>query len=181
MLLFIAKITCANSWSIQADKLNIALLANSCPVAVGNCVYKARSLYALINPGMQYNDDMLCGAALPPNKKGSNPYTEEEEFLNTGGTSGSILNSLENIDFLLYPNPNTQGGQLTIAYHLPSSIIGEIRIYDMVGRDIDKVFLSSNANRVVFELPQNLACGTYKVCLFQGNKLIRTKKLSLVR
>lgn len=164
---------------VASDKINIALLANSCPVAVGNCVYKARSLYALIAPGMQYYDDVLCAAALPANKNGKNPYEEENNLLNENGFVSPLL--INNDSFLLYPNPNFQGGTLTIKYTLSSKEIASVVISDIVGKVIQKTDLNPKNNFVQFNLSQGISNGIYKVDIFQNNRIIKTFKLNVTQ
>ena len=43
-----------------ANSNNILAVAEQCPLAGGPAVHRARSLYMLIDPEMQYNDDLAC-------------------------------------------------------------------------------------------------------------------------
>ena len=138
----------------------------------------ARSLYALLQPGMQYNDDLLCAAALPQSKSGSNPYQDESNFLSSG-VSGFEKTNWGNTPLEIYPNPNCKGCQLTIAYHLENKGYGEVVIYDMVGQAVQRIIVSADVNRVLFNLDNALAAGTYKVVLYQEKKILTTKKLSI--
>jgi hypothetical protein len=80
----------------------------------------------------------------------------------------------------IYPNPNCAGCQLNIKYRLEGKERGEIVIYDMVGQAVQRIIVSSDVNRVLFSLDNALASGTYKIVLQQGNKILTTKKLSIV-
>ena len=152
---------------------------NSCPVAVGNCVYKARSLYALLSPGMQYYDDLLCSASLPANKNGSNPYADEENILSGGGNQPQNL--MKDALVTLYPNPISQGAILTIEYNLPSKDIAQLKIYDAVGKLVQQTDLNPTNNKVSMPLIGTIANGIYKVVIIQNEHIVKTIKLNVVQ
>jgi hypothetical protein len=128
--------------------------------------------------GMQYDDNVLCSASLPPSKNGSNPYKEEEDLLYPDIKAEGLPFG----DYVqMYPNPNAAGEQLTIDFKLPELTNTEIVIYDVVGQIVQKIQSAPKNGKLVFNLANNLGGGIYKVVIIQNNKVITSKKLSIVQ
>jgi hypothetical protein len=132
----------------EAEKLELEIIANLCPFVGGSAVYKARSLYALINPMAQYNDRFLCIQG--QNKNGGISFinldslyevkTKEEadkltqlQGVNeiTRSIDYNIIENGEFEDILIYPNPASNF--LTISNFKES---GTFELYNALGQII---------------------------------------------
>jgi hypothetical protein len=156
------------------------LLANSCPavpIAIwSTSVYKARSINALIHPGMQYYDYDICSAVLPQNKNGDpNPYQSEEVYINGSANGKALLNTANN-SFALYPNPVPANGKLMLDYHIQDNCT--VIIYDLIGKPILSMPIYSNAKQATISIG-NLASGLYKVSIVQDYKTLQTFKINV--
>lgn len=156
------------------EKLNIALLANSCPVSVGNCVYKARTLNTLLQPGAQYQDELLCSAAMPQNKNGLNLFEEEEKILANGIPSGDVLQG--DHEMIIYPNPNKTYGKLSVKYKLLSTNPATLTINTMAGQTLRNIAVNLDLQSTILDL-ENIAQGIYQVSLQQEGSPTLTRKL----
>ncbi|QLH44670.1 MAG: hypothetical protein HWD58_03005 [Bacteroidota bacterium] len=76
-------------------------LALSCPFVNGSAVYKARSLYAHIRPGISYNDLEICNAV--------------GVYKSSLGNSTDGNNDEESSNIIVYPNPTHS--ELQIYFH----------------------------------------------------------------
>jgi hypothetical protein len=105
----------------SAAGVQLSWLAQQCPAGTGTCVYKARSIMAMLVPGVQYYDDIACAAILPLNKNGTNPYGEEQNVLDNmqaASTEAQILQNIKPNEFIVYPNPASVNTQLNIVYDI---------------------------------------------------------------
>lgn len=157
---------------------NTVQSVSSVTSVIQTSVYKARTMNALLQPGMQYYDDILCSAALPPSKGGTNPYLEEENGLNSGFGKNIVLNTLNPIE--IYPNPNYPNGELTIAHSLATNTDANLYIYDMVGRVVQQVSFTVKNHILKFQLSNQLTNGTYKIVLKQGDEIKASSKLTII-
>ncbi len=150
----------------QADAINsgdqtfISLLANECPYIAGTAVYKARSIFAIYEPGKMFDDMNLCnqfGVYKNSNDNGQGIFDQENEYLNSlfPISNNSIT---EPNNFNIYPNPATT--QLTIDYHLQPFEEGSITIYDIMGRECFFINLNTSANKAVVNV-SDLKSGIY--------------------
>ncbi len=82
--LFIESITVGLDSMPENKLLALWNLANQCPLAGGDAVFKARSLYSLIDPLISYDDGQLCNPGHQPLRRASDKTP---------------------LGFSLYPNP----------------------------------------------------------------------------
>ena len=133
----------------------IQAFALGCPFVFGTATYKARQLYAIYNPGVQYNDIDICNNV--GLFKGNSLFTEENSYLNGLNAPTSIANLIEG-EVRLYPNPASDN--ITIAYKLTKGQTASLILYDMVGRERKVIALSDNVNRVQTSI-NDLEAGIY--------------------
>lgn len=157
----------------ENEKTGVEVLALSCPFIEGSAVYKARSLNANLNPGIEYDDLTICNNA-GVYKNGSTLFEEENKYLTnlinkSPKTSIPIVGSYK---FVLHPNP-TQN-QLNISYNIEQD--GLCIIYDILGNEKQSIVLSRNANHVS-TLLNGLASGIYTCKFTVDNGYLETQKL----
>jgi len=132
-------------------------IANQCPMVGGNAVYRARSLYALIDDDMEYNDASLClqhGIIYKSRK----PKTITEVSIQ--------------------PNPTNDAA--TLLYPFYEDMQGTLIIYDALGKEVQRHRLSQDVVRYEFSTAE-LKQGAYHYAVSNGADVIGTGKLMIVR
>lgn len=136
--------------SALSQTFAISAVQTMCPFVGGSAVYKARTLYTILNPLAQYNDRLMCIQG--QNKNGNSGYVNLDSLneaetniaanalaLNQGVNTTTlkhkdiplITGNFE--DILLYPNPaNTF---INISYFNEDGIF---ELYDAIGKLILK-------------------------------------------
>lgn len=134
-------------------------LANQCPLSGGDAVFKARSLYSLIDPLVKYQDEELCSS-------------EPEERL-------APVNLPETATkFLLIPNPAKD--ELTVRLREPSNNSTQFVIYDITG----KIHLERTleAGETFFQIHiSQLPAGIYYGSLKGKDSVSEAQKLIIIR
>ncbi len=98
----------------------------NCPISGGPAVYRARSLYFLINPEMVYDDELTCI---------QNGYLYK--------TSRNVTHNSK-----IYPNPASN--EITIVYNVSSN--SDLIITDALGRNIKQIELSTEQIEKTFSI-----------------------------
>jgi len=119
-----------------------------CPALGGDAVYKARSIFALFNDSIQYNDELACFNAGVQFRKAN---TEEKININP---------------IKISPNPTKD--YLTIVGLEESSEVFFIEIVNMIGEIFIPMTKYSNCDNINV---QNLASGVYGVKLYTNTRL----------
>ncbi len=130
-------------------------IANQCALCGGDGVYQARSLYAIADPNIKFNDESLCGQPQPI--KLSNPEAKLE------------------VVFSLSPNPASDWALLNINTELEFE--GQLQVFDVSGKLVvsDAITLSSN-EPYLLDL-SSLPSGFYSFKVLNGIKILFTDKL----
>jgi hypothetical protein len=149
----------------EEDSIALENLAMSCPTINGKAVFKARSLYASLNPGFDYNDKVICGNVGAYKTSGA----QAEETMDMAVLDGVLLNNIK-----LYPNPTD--GIVNIDYVLPLNTTAKITLYDMVGRACLTADFGNNSSQLSFNVG-NLPSGIYSYKLLINNNVKQTGKL----
>jgi hypothetical protein len=149
----------------EDDKSELETLAKQCPMVGGTAVYKARSLWAMFEPTMLYDDIKLCNAiGLNKNNSGGTNdglFTQENNYLQNLQAQQTKEKSTINNIFSVYPNPTTSA--LTIDYQLLSNQQGEFVIYDVLGRlRIKTSLINKNTHSNINTSTLELGIYTYK-------------------
>ncbi|MBU3675668.1 MAG: T9SS type A sorting domain-containing protein [Chitinophagaceae bacterium] len=152
-----------------ADAALIEDLATQCPYIGGTAVFKARSLFALYQPGFYIDDMAVCNAA-GVYKNGKGLFDEENELLNNLVGQGQKTDSEQN-EVWVYPNP-TQG-VVTISSR---QVFNEARwiFKDMTGRSIAEGILPDKALNQRITLPF-VSSGVYQLQVETKGKLYVNK------
>ena len=90
---------------------------------------------------------------------------------------GSSVVVTNNGYFVLFPNPSSAGGELSIYLNALDPNNGEVSLifYSMDGKLVKKSLLSTDKG--TYMLDNNLARGMYEVALVQGGKFLQSEKL----
>ena len=120
-----------NLFNYAASLLNIAL---QCPLSGGPAVYRARSLYYIIDPTMDYDDEQIC--------------------LQGGYLFKTSRNLTKNSK--LYPNPSNS--IVSIVYNVESNSV--LQIFDCYGRIINNYSIDPKNFIFSFET-ENFENGLY--------------------
>jgi hypothetical protein len=141
----------------SADFEQLEELALSCPFVNGSAVYKARSLYAHIQPGLSYNDLEICNAV--------GVYKSGLENSSIGNNDDKFLN------IMVFPNPTHSELQIYIPQ---SEGIVQIQVFDMAS--VQLLNLQNNLQNGKVSLPvSSLTPGIYSIRI-QHNKRVEYSK-----
>lgn len=106
-------------------------------------------------------------------------------FVYSGNTSYCLATcdyatSVENLsnprNMSLYPNPGN--GRVILNYTLRQDDVGEIKIYDLTGKLIQKDELNSNSNELQLT---NLSNGIYLYQVFVNDRIVKSDKLVIIK
>lgn len=166
----------------EVQKLELELLANTCPFVGGSAVYKARILWAIYNPMAQYNDRLICLQNVGQNKNGFGGYVnldslyeaqvneDATKLANQLGLSNMVsqneirVNGLDNFeDIVLYPNPANDYINIS-----NNGKAGEFCLYDGIGRRVLKQTLNNSNTITKISLPK-LSNGLYNYKILMDN------------
>ena len=132
-------------------------IANQCPLVGGNAEFRARSLYALIDDDVEYDDANLC--------------------LQHGIIYKNLeLNAVSKVS--IQPNPTDDAA--TLLYSMAEDKNGTLVIYDALGKEVLRHGLSSEHERHAFSTAE-LTQGAYHYVVSSGADAIGTGKLMIVR
>ena len=161
------------------EKLEIEILANTCPFVGGDAVYKARTLQTLFNPLAQYNDRITC-LQTTANKGGATTNLDNLDSLYEAQTNEQanaiIEKQLYDIDNLVsvYPNPTTD----YVVVNYESKTDGEFRLLNTLGEVIMKEKVMKG-NQQTIKL-MNVDNGIYHYELKFTNKKESVGKLTII-
>ncbi len=121
-----------------------------------NAVYRARSLYALIDDAQDFDDPALCLA------------------------HGIVYRALEQGDVrevLVMPNPAND--EATLVYQFDEGRTGFLVLQDALGKEVLRHALTADINRFQFSTA-GLAPGAYHYAVLEGDGLLGEGKLVVV-
>ena len=153
----------------SSQKEAIESLAETCPFVNGSAVYLARTLQAMYQTGIRYDDKILCDGTY---KNGTSYSDDEKAYEEMMSQYEKLLSTKKHIK--LYPNPAST--QLTIEYMLDLDEKGIIELCDIVGKKLFGVELPVSANKVSIDVTQ-LPKGIYLYKYIINNKPVETGKL----
>jgi hypothetical protein len=111
----------------EEDIEQIEMLANTCPYLGGNAVYRARSILGMLNPGIHYDDLVIC------NSQGvyKNGTSKLQNWLaSLAELKEQKLNRL-NDELIIYPNP--AHNELFLKSYLKEGETATFIIFDLTG------------------------------------------------
>ena len=139
-----------------AQAAELLSIAEQCPMAGGNAVFRARGMYSLINDEQEYNDPAACL-----------PFGFIVRSVHQYGT-----NSVQ-----IMPNP--ADGEVTLTYALPEGAIGTFVLMDATGREVRRYELGTAMNRLVFSTI-GLNAGPYHFLMFSGEGMAGEGRLVII-
>jgi hypothetical protein len=157
--IFLATIANRQYTFSQQQTSQLASIIHQCPYVGGPAVFKARSMYYLIDPDMQYHDESVClnyGIYRQDTQKG------------TMGSSGAYI----------FPNPASSTAHLI--YSLPENEEGELVILSIHGQVMKKVLLNGKSNQISFSL-DSFNGGMYLFKIYSGTEVIDFGKFGIVK
>jgi hypothetical protein len=138
----------------------------------GEAVYKARSILAMFQTGIDYDDRAIC-AAVGQYKGGTNHFAEENKMMEE---EFNKLHQFATNPILLYPNPATE--MVTVEYQLAIGETGILNFYDLTGRKIKTIELTNNIARIQIDIKQ-FNQGVYTYQFLQNNRITSVGKLTV--
>jgi hypothetical protein len=134
-------------------------IASQCPLTGGEAVFKARSLYSLIDPLVAYDDDVIC--------QGVSLFQRETEAVETIEPA-----------FKVFPNPASEYIVVQLEDIRSESV--NIEILNTYGQVIKKEFLGTEKH-VIFIDTDWLEEGIYFCRVNMGENSIGTQKFILIK
>lgn len=143
----------------EAQITSLWALANQCPLSGGGAVFKARSLYSLIDPLVKYQDEELCNSEP---EEGPEPINRPETATK----------------FQLIPNPAKDELRVKLAKIIETRT--QFIVYDIRGQ----IHLEKNLDmgRAIFAVNINqLPTGIYYCTIKSQGSAHKTEKLIIIR
>ncbi len=154
---------------VEADRMQLQIIANTCPFVGGTAVYKARTLWSVFNPIQQYNDRVNCLAAYGQGKMANNVNIDslyEAKANQKGAILAQLIKSNEQQNpmpdsnslntLVVYPNPTND--YISIKYaHMAK---GVFILFDILGNVIMRASLNGRQPSEKITLP-DIANGVY--------------------
>jgi Secretion system C-terminal sorting domain len=143
----------------SASQTLLEAIANQCPYVGGNAVFRARSMMALIDPEVAFDDAVLC----QPNFGGQNlpPVA-----IQTAGTAG------------FYPNPANDW--LTVDYNFPDAESLTLTIYNANGMEVERVALNETIGSQAVSI-QHLTNGLYFCKILDNDRTLIVNRIAIMR
>ncbi len=132
-------------------------IAEQCSVSGGEAVFKARGLYALVNPNIKYNDHLTC---------------LQHGILYKKSQSKPLSNS-----FKLFPNPTGNSFTFYFLNEDPNSLLN---IFDEFGRIVKTVNIGLHRSSIVIDV-SIFNPGIYHVEFIQGNSILYKNRLVIIK
>jgi hypothetical protein len=162
--------------SLSAVEKNfVETLAKSCIYSHGYGVYKARMLWANVEPAFDFNDLYICTAG---NSK-TDIFGDIKAHLNqqTGQKKNETAAMREN-SVILYPNPARDEIKLKHSYRDVSSL--RIEIYDYAGRKLGTVQCTNCMQEVSMQVA-DFASGLYTYKVIINDNSVSNGKISIIK
>lgn len=124
------------------------------PLKGGEAVYHARTLYALINDSMEYDDENICTAM---------GYRLKQKETNNGFVAMEVS-----------PNPAKNYFDISWNSYLDSKLV--LKCIDVYGKCMLLQELNAKNNTIRIQA-DNLSNGMYQIVLFDNNEIIGKSKI----
>ncbi len=138
---------------------DLRAVALQCPDCGGDAVYRARSIFALLDPAMVFDDNTLCSGI--------------------GSRSARMVEETSVSDFLVYPNPASN--ELTLLVEENSkNAPAEISICSITGVELMRYVMPENETKYVIDISQ-FPAGIYFLKVLEDKKRVHTQKFLIVK
>jgi hypothetical protein len=127
-------------------------------------------------PALDYNDYTICN---PQNKNGASLFGDLLQFLSDPKSPQSETNrgALQHDDYKIYPVPSSE--TITIQYDFAGNEDATMKLYDILGREIETIQLR-NANTLVSFSVLTIPNGVYTYKIKVGKKT-KTGKIQILK
>jgi hypothetical protein len=134
-------------------------------------IIKARTLYSMFVPNLQYDDLVICNN-LGVYKNGTSLLDQILDQMNNH--YAGLQTSVYLHDIKLYPNPaNTN---VTVSYNLLENETATLKLYNIIGNEVREIKLHWKNNKVSFGV-SDLVTGVYIYKYEISGRIISTGKL----
>jgi len=149
------------NYNFDATELSrITSIASQCPISGGNAVFRARSLYSLVNDSISYDDVELCNQQGISLRKANTPKAVTKP-------------TMPHISAQVVPNPTSNSAVLKFTTALKST--ATVYIYTVMGQLRDTISLSANTQEQPLAFAQWQE-GIYYYQVYSEGYLITTGK-----
>ena len=142
---------------------------------------KARTHYTKYEPALSYNDFVICGSS--SSFKNGNPFDSLLSFINKTTNQypdtnrpPSLLSNKDEVS--IYPNPTSD--LVTIRYHFVDGKPRTLVLFDMLGRELNKIELKKGMAKVQLDLSNHVP-GLYTYSIYENKKAEFTGKITITR
>lgn len=104
-------------------------------------------------------------------------YIDDVSIINCEDTINSVNDNIDISAFRLFPNPNN--GRMSFEYTIKSKGKGEINIYDITGKLVEKYILSPNDNYL--QINTNLSTGLYFYQVIVNETIVKSGKIVIIQ
>ncbi|MEM1320994.1 MAG: right-handed parallel beta-helix repeat-containing protein [Bacteroidota bacterium] len=150
-------------------------IANQCPLAGGDAVWLARSLYSLYDDKIAYDDATLCATGSPLGLTQNHHVATEAE---QGVILSNAVEKQQQVKIQLRPNPTKD--HLQIQFNLGSRGSAKFVLYDSFGKQILTELLPSNSGHKTFSVG-HLPAGVYQSIVYLDSVPIHTEKIVIIK
>jgi hypothetical protein len=134
-------------------------------------IIKARTLYSMFVPNLQYDDLVICNN-LGVYKNGTSLLDQILDQMNNH--YAGLQTSVYLHDIKLYPNPaNTN---VTVSYNLLENETATLKLYNIIGNEVREIKLHWKNNKLSFGV-SDLVTGVYIYKYELSGRIISTGKL----
>jgi len=141
----------------SAEATQLFDIANQCPMRGGTAVYRARSMYSLIDDEQEYDDAALCLA------------------------QGLIYRGMEQAaEQVITIVPNPARDMATLVYRMEEAVTGTLVLFDALGHETQRITLVGGTDRHAFSTHE-LVPGAYHYVVYDTTGPVGNGKLIIVR
>jgi hypothetical protein len=157
--IYLTTLARGNEEFTEAQITSLSDIAHQCPMAGGDAVFRARSMFALVSDELFYDDRVLCNMQGVAIRKPA-PLTE------TG------------IKVQLIPNPATD--KVTISYNLPDDENYNFALYTLTGQLVKSFNIKGGISSYTFGT-RELLPAVYQYKLSNATHVVENGKLVIIR
>ncbi len=142
----------------SAEKNALAAIAFQCPFTDGYAVYRARAMYRLVEPGISFNDDLLCAVA-----QGREPKEQAVEIL-------------KEPVFSISPNPANEELNLQIT---PQVVNLKLDLRSITGELLKSLTIASRQTDLSMNTA-DLPAGIYYISVSDTERILETQRVIII-
>lgn len=141
------------NYKFSPDQISeLEFISSQCPFSSGSAVFKARSLYALINDSIDYDDYVICAL------NGISPR----------------LTSSQSKNFKIFPNPAS--GKINLSYALQKNEQATLKVFNIFGISLLQRSMNWEESEISLNI-EKLTPGIYYFAIFKNDKQVNIEKV----